>query len=149
MFDKRRKIQEVRESFLDTDELLQSIGQKQRGRQVATGASTQDSITNAFEQFIDYCTDSGGSEVTDGQNYSFEGGNGKRNSMMNSSLNKSLDKSANFDEDATAKVREDYYQSLLNKSPNRIESLDLFLLLDDENDQFLKYSEIRQIWPFI
>ena len=49
MFDKRRKIQEVRESFLDTDELLQSIGQKQRGRQVATGASTQDSITNAFE----------------------------------------------------------------------------------------------------
>ena len=149
MFDKRRKIQEVRESFLDTDELLQSIGQKQRGRQVATGASTQDSITNAFEQFIDYCTDSRGPEVTDGQNYSFEGGDDKRNSMMNSSLNKSLDKSANFDEDATAKVREDYYQSLLNKSPNRIESLDLFLLLDDENDQFLKYSEIRQIWPFI
>ena len=47
--------------------------------------------------------------MTDGQNYSFEGGDDKRNSMMNSSLNKSLDKSANFDEDATAKVREDYY----------------------------------------
>lgn len=35
----------------------------------------------------------------------------------------------------------------MNKSPNRHCALDLFLLLDHENDQFLKYEELKEIWP--
>ena len=46
-------------------------------------------------------------------------------------------------------MKEDYLKSLLNQSPNRPEALDLFLLLDQENDQFLKYEEIESIIKII
>ena len=46
-------------------------------------------------------------------------------------------------------MKEDYYQSLLNKSQNRLEALDLFLLLDNENDQYLKYNELKVIWKYV
>lgn len=46
-------------------------------------------------------------------------------------------------------MTEEYFNSLLNKSPTRLESLDLFLLLDNENDQYLKHTEIEIIWPII
>lgn len=40
-------------------------------------------------------------------------------------------------------------EELRNKSENRLEALDLFLLLDHENDHFLKFEEISTIYPFI
>ena len=46
-------------------------------------------------------------------------------------------------------MKDEYYQTLINKSPNRLEALDLFLLLDHENDQFLKYVEVKMIWKYI
>ena len=46
-------------------------------------------------------------------------------------------------------MKDDYYQRLVNKSPNRLEALDLFLLLDNENDQFLKYVEVQMMWKYI
>lgn len=46
-------------------------------------------------------------------------------------------------------MKDAYYEELLNKSPNRLEALDLFLLLDHENDQYLKYDELKTIWKYI
>ena len=61
----------------------------------------------------------------------------------------SLARKAAVDVEKTNKHKEEYYESLLNKSVNRHDALDLFLLLDHENDQFLKYVEIEDIWPII
>lgn len=38
---------------------------------------------------------------------------------------------------------------MLNDSVNRADALDLFLLLDWENDQFLKYDELKCMWPIM
>jgi hypothetical protein len=38
---------------------------------------------------------------------------------------------------------------MLNKSPNRIASLDIFLMLDWENDQYLKQVEVEPMWDFV
>ena len=40
-------------------------------------------------------------------------------------------------------------KSILNDSPNRHAALDLFLMLDEENDHYLKFDEIKVIWPVI
>ena len=54
-------------------------------------------------------------------------------------MNEYLKRKATVEIEKSNRFKEEYYESLLNKSVNRHEALDLFLLLDEEYDQFLKY----------
>lgn len=59
------------------------------------------------------------------------------------------DQNTSFDPEKLEKLRQEYLMSLTNKSDNRHEALDLFLMIDVENDQFLKFEEVLTIWPMI
>ena len=90
----------------------------------------------------------------DGYFQIYEGGENALNDSRTSydgraSMNESLKRKATVDIEKSNRFKEEYYESLLNKSVNRHEALDLFLLLDEENDQFLKYEELKAMWPII
>lgn len=107
-------------------------------------------MANIFERFVDQCVENQDDDAVDGHFHLYEGGlNTSKTGALNKSLNQSLDQGAKLDEETHNRLKEEYYSSLLNKSPTRLEALDLFLLLDHENDQFLKYGEIKTIWKYI
>lgn len=54
-----------------------------------------------------------------------------------------------YDQQKRQELLMKFYESQINKSPNRHASLDIFLMLDQENDQYLKLEEIEPMWPFI
>jgi hypothetical protein len=55
----------------------------------------------------------------------------------------------NQNQERIEELRKEHLKSILNASPNRHAALDLFLMLDEENDHYLKFDEIAVIWPVI
>ena len=107
-----------------------------------------------FGKLVSHAPAPSNGSSADGYFQIYEGGGNSLNDSATSfdgtpSMNESLKRKATVDIEKSNKHKEDYYESLLNKSVNRHEALDLFLLLDEENDQFLKYEELKSMWPIM
>ena len=106
---------------------------------------------DAFQSFKEGVTDLGERQVTKRDHFEkskvvgknkalFEGGDDDERTAINKSLNSSMNQSLK--------------EKLLNmtdqqKSINRHTSMDLFLLLDRENDMYLKYTELLPLFDEI
>ena len=88
-------------------------------------------------------------QITDSDNGTSVSRNGS--TACDSDYFKTLDGCFEGGEDRQSKEQklEEHYKSMLNTSSNREAALDIFLMLDWENDQYLKQEEIEPMWHFI